>query len=58
MSRPRTVVGEAYRAALLRASSWLPRRLRHSFLRQRLALIKLAQARVEQRQSQHKETVL
>lgn len=58
MSHHRTVVGEAYRSALLRGAAQLPKRERHAFLRQRLALIKLAKARVEQRQPQHKETVL
>lgn len=45
----RTVVGEAYRQALLRGAAQLPKRKRHQFLKQRLILIKREQA-------QHKET--
>jgi hypothetical protein len=50
MSHHHAPLAAAYRAALLRAASQIPKRLRHSFLRQCLILIK-------REQSQHKEEV-
>ena len=44
MSRHYTPIAVAYRTALLRASSQLPKRLRHSFLRGRIAQLRREQA--------------
>jgi hypothetical protein len=53
MSHYHTTIAAAYRVALLRAASQIPKRLRHSFLRQRLILIGREQAQHKEAQHGH-----